>query len=85
MTYSQFIKMSLRMVIEYYNRYVAVESRTIVSEEDIYIEHSSNQIAKFVVIMCVMGEEDSKYVVQYDKKTKKIDSYLTKKIEELVK
>lgn len=84
MKFAQFVKMALNMTIQYYNSYVKKRSIDI-GEEDVYIEYTIDNSEVFVCILYVKGTPDQKYVVSYDKKDKKIESYLAMNIDHLVK
>ena len=84
MKFAQFMKMALHMTIEYYNRFVKRNTKDI-TEEDIYIEYTINNKEVLVSIMYVKRNPRKKYIVSYDKKTKKVSSYISMKIDDLLK
>lgn len=84
MKFAQFMKMALHMTIEYYNRFCKRNTKNI-NEEDIYIEHTIDNKEVLVSIMYVKRNPRKKYIVSYDKKTKKVSSYISMKIDDLLK
>lgn len=83
MKFTQFIKMALNMTVQYNNNYVK-ENGIDIGEEDVCIEYTIDNREVFVCVLCVEKTPVQKYVVSYDKKTKKIESYLARNIDNFV-
>lgn len=72
MNFTKFIKMALNMTLKYYNSI----NTNIIKEEDIYIENTCELSHGYRICTHIRNNKNEKYIVEYDKHTKKVLSYI---------
>ncbi len=78
-----FIDMCKRMVVEYSNRYIRVNDNvSSISLDDVLVEEYTNTQYTKQATLSTPLKNDEKYCIILDQKTKKIESYIVKYVDD---
>lgn len=75
MSYDEFINMSKKMVIEYYNRYVCKKKYLEIDYDNvILLDYKYGDDTKKATLFVNSDSIENKYIVEYNDKTKELTS-----------